>query len=61
MAYLCSQRTPNFQIKYFMIDWAIYRLFVLNTGWKRDSLQMMKFVNVCSTRSMVQVKTRFEK
>jgi hypothetical protein len=33
MAYLCSQRTQNIQIKYFMFDWSIYRLFVLNTGW----------------------------
>jgi hypothetical protein len=39
MAYLCTQRTPNVQIKYFMIDWSIYRLFVLNTYWKRESLQ----------------------
>jgi hypothetical protein len=44
----------------FMFDWSIYRLFVLNRSWKPDSLQMMIFVNVCSTWSMVQLKTRFE-
>jgi uncharacterized protein YjaG (DUF416 family) len=60
MACLCSQRTPNFQIKCFMFDWSIYRLFVLNTCWKSDYLQVMIFVNVCSTWSMVQLKTRFE-
>jgi hypothetical protein len=60
MAYLCSQGTPNVQIKYFMFDWSIYRVFVLNTGRKRDFLQMMIFVNVCSTWSIVQLKTRFE-
>jgi hypothetical protein len=41
MAYLCSQRTPNVQIKYFVFHCSIYRLFELNTGWKIDSLQMM--------------------
>jgi hypothetical protein len=59
MAHLDSQWTPNVQIKYFMFDWSIYRLFVPNTGWKRDPLQMMIFVNICSTWSMVQIKTRF--
>jgi hypothetical protein len=56
VAYLCSQRTPNVQMKYFMFDWSIYRLFVLNTAWKRDSFQIMIFVNVCSTWSIVQLK-----
>jgi hypothetical protein len=60
MACLCSQRTPNVQIKYFMFDWSFYWLFVLNTGWKRDSLQMMVFVNICSTCSIIELKTRFE-
>jgi hypothetical protein len=60
MAYLWSQWTPNVQIKCFMFDWSIYRLFVLYTAWKRDSHQMMKFVNVCWTWSMVRMKTRFE-
>jgi hypothetical protein len=49
----------NVQINYFMFDWSIYRIFVLNTGWKRDSLQMKIFVNICSTWWMVQMKTRF--
>jgi hypothetical protein len=59
-AYLCSQRTPNIKIMYIMFDWWIYRLFVLNTDWKRDSLQMMIFVTVYSTRSIVRQKPRFE-
>jgi hypothetical protein len=60
MAYLRSQRAPNGWIKYFKFDWSIYRLFVLNTDWKRVSVLMMKFVNVCSTWSMVQIKSFFE-
>jgi hypothetical protein len=59
-SYLCSQRIPNVQMKSFMFDWTIYTPFVLNRDWKRDSLQMMVFVNVCSTWSMVQLKTCFE-
>jgi hypothetical protein len=59
MAYLWSQRTPNVQIEYFMFDWSIYRLFVLNTTLKRDFLQMWIFVNVWSTRSMVHIKDAF--
>jgi hypothetical protein len=59
MAYLCLQCTPNVQINYFMFHCQIYRLFVLYTGWKRDSLLMMNFVNICSTWSMVQIKMRF--
>jgi hypothetical protein len=51
MAYLCSQSTPNFQNMYFMFEWWFYRLFVLNMGWKRDSLQIIIFVNVCLTWS----------
>jgi hypothetical protein len=61
MAYLFLQRTPNVQIKCLMFDLSIYRRFVLNKSWKRDSPQMMIFVNVCSTWSMVDLKTRFEK
>jgi hypothetical protein len=60
MGSLCSQRTLNFQIKYFRFDWSICRLFVLNRGWKRDSLQIMIFVNICSTWSIVELKTPFE-
>jgi hypothetical protein len=58
MAYLCSQRAPNFQIKYYHLS--IYRLFVLNRGWNPDSFQIMIFVNVCLTWSIVELKTRFE-
>jgi hypothetical protein len=60
MAYLWTQRTPNIQITYFMFDWSFFRLFALNTCWKRDSFQMMIFVNICSKWSMVQLKTWFE-
>jgi hypothetical protein len=60
MAYLSSQRTQDVQIMFFMFDRTIYRQFVPNTAWKRDSLQMMIFVNVCSTWSMVELKTHFE-
>jgi hypothetical protein len=59
-AYLCTQRTPNAQLKYFVFDWSIYRLFVLNGGWKRDSFQIMIFVYVCSIWSIIELKTRFE-
>jgi hypothetical protein len=45
---------------YFMFDWSIYRLFVLNRCWKLDSLQMMIFVNVCSNEAWLILKTRFE-
>jgi hypothetical protein len=61
IAYLCSQWTPTVQIKYFMFDCSIYRLFVLNWGWKRDSLQIMIFVYVWSTWGIFELKTRFEK
>jgi hypothetical protein len=61
MAYMCSQWTPNVQMKYFIFDWLINRLFVLNTGWKLDSLQMMIVEIVCSTLCIVQLKTRFVK
>jgi hypothetical protein len=60
MAYLCSQRTTNVQIKYFMYEWSIYSLFVLNTSGKSDSLQMTIFVNVCFTWGIVKLKKRFE-
>jgi hypothetical protein len=33
---------------------------LLNTGWKRDFLQIMIFVYVCSTYRAVELKTRFE-
>jgi hypothetical protein len=60
MAYLCSQSTPNVQIKYFMFDWSIYRLFVLNRCWKRHSLQIMIFAYVRSTWDTFTPKTRFD-
>jgi hypothetical protein len=37
IVYLCSQWTSNIQIKYFMVDWSIYWLFVLNRGCKLES------------------------
>jgi hypothetical protein len=60
LAYLCSQWTLNAQINYFMLDWSIYTLFVLNRGCKHDSLQIFIFVYVCSTWSIFEHKTRFE-
>jgi hypothetical protein len=60
MAYLCSQCTPNIQIKNFMFDWSICRTFVLKRGWKRDSFQIMIFVNVRSACRVDELKTRFE-
>jgi hypothetical protein len=60
MSYLCSQWTPNVEIKYFMFDCSIYSLFVLNRSWKHDSLQRVILVHVCSTWGTVELKTRFE-
>jgi hypothetical protein len=60
MAYLCSQMEPKNQIKYSMFDWLIYGLFVLNRKWKRVSPQMMIFEMVCSTWSLVEIKTCLE-
>jgi hypothetical protein len=45
LAYLCSQWEPNVQIKYFMFDCSIYRLFVLNRGCKLDSLSKEWYSN----------------
>jgi hypothetical protein len=59
IVYLCSQWTLKVQINYFMVDWSIYRLFVLNRSWKHDSLQIMIFAYVWSTGSIVELKTRF--
>jgi hypothetical protein len=50
----------NVQIKYFMFAWSIYRLLVLNRGWKRDTFQIMIFEFLSSTWSIVALKTRFE-
>jgi hypothetical protein len=38
----------------------LVELQTIYTRWKRVSLQMMIFVNVCSTCSVVELKTRFE-
>jgi hypothetical protein len=59
MAYLCLQRASDIQIKYFMFDWWIYRPSLLNTALKRNSVQKMILVNVCSTWSMVNIKDAF--
>jgi hypothetical protein len=60
LAYLCSQRSPNVQIKYFMIDWSIKSLFVLNRGWKRKPLLIMIYVYICSTLGIDELKNRFD-
>jgi hypothetical protein len=60
MVYPHFQCTPSVQIKNFMFDWSFYRLFVLNGCWKHDSFQIMIFEYVCSTWSIVELKTRFE-
>jgi hypothetical protein len=60
MACLFSQRTLNVQIKCFMFDWSVEIIFVLKSDWKCDSPQIMIFVNVCWTWSMVNLKTPFE-
>jgi hypothetical protein len=60
VVYLRSQQTPNGQIKYFMCDWSIFTVFVLNRVWKRDSLQIRIFVHVCSTWVIFELKTSFE-
>jgi hypothetical protein len=60
LVYMCSQWAPIIQIKYFMFDFSISSLFVLNTVWKHDSLPMMISVYVCWTCSVVELKTLFE-
>jgi hypothetical protein len=59
MAYLCSQWTPQVQIKYFIFVWSIDKLFVLNRAWKRVSVQIMIFVYVCSSWGIVKLNTCF--
>jgi hypothetical protein len=56
----CDHKTPIFETNYCMFDWAVYRIFVLNKAWKRDSPQMMIFVYICSTCSVDKLKTRLE-
>jgi hypothetical protein len=60
MDYLRSQRKPKVQIKYFMFEWSIYRLFVTNIYLKHESLHIMIFVYDCSTWGIIKLKTRFE-
>jgi hypothetical protein len=43
-----------------MFDTSIYITVEINSSWKRDSLQMMIFVNVWWIWSMVELKTRFK-
>jgi hypothetical protein len=52
-----ATKCPN---QVFYDDWSIYRPFVQNRGWKRDSFQIKIFVYVCWTWSLVDLKTRFE-
>jgi hypothetical protein len=61
IGYLCSQRSPNAQINYFMFDWSIYTILVLNRCCKLESLQIMIFVHVCLKWSICELITRFEK
>jgi hypothetical protein len=57
---MCSPWAPNIEIMYFMCDWSIYRLFVVKTVWKRESLQIVIFIYACTTCSVVEIKTCFE-
>jgi hypothetical protein len=59
MAYVLTTvfKYPN---QVFVFVWSIYRLFVLNRGWNRVSLQIMIIVYVCLTWGMVELKTCFE-
>jgi hypothetical protein len=58
MPYLCSQWSPKFKIKYFVFDWSIYRLSVLNRAWKRVSIRIIIFLYSCSTWGLIELKTR---
>jgi hypothetical protein len=60
MAYMWLQWTPKVQIKYFMFDWSNYRQFVLNSGWKRDSPEIIIFGNVNFTWGKEKIKTYIE-
>jgi hypothetical protein len=52
-----STTCPN---QVIMFDWSIYRIFVLNKALNPDSLQMIIFVQYCSTCSVFGLKTQFE-
>jgi hypothetical protein len=56
----CAHKGHQISKSSILFHWSLYRIFVLNTRWKRDYFQMMIFVNFCSTWSMVELKTRFE-
>jgi hypothetical protein len=56
----CDHNGPQTSKSTILFDSLNYRLFVLNTGLKRDSLQLMIFVNVLWTLCMGQLKTCFE-
>jgi hypothetical protein len=59
MAYLCAQRAPNIQIKYYV--WLVpLQTICAKHGLDTWSLQWMIFVNVCLTWRIVELKTRFE-
>jgi hypothetical protein len=56
----CSHKGHQMPKSWFLFDWSIYRLFVLNTGWKFDSLQIIIFLYVCFTWGIFELKSRFE-
>jgi hypothetical protein len=60
MAYLCSEWAQHVQTNYFMFDWSIYRIFVLNRFRKLESLQIMVFVYLCSSWGIVELIMHFE-
>jgi hypothetical protein len=60
LIYLCSHCERNDQIRYFMFDSSIYRLFALNRCRKHESFKIMIFVNVCWTWGIVELITSFE-
>jgi hypothetical protein len=60
IAYLCSQRTPNIQIKYLdLIDLCTDYFCYIGAG-KVSLYKMVLFVYECSRWSIVQLKKRFE-
>jgi DNA-directed RNA polymerase subunit RPC12/RpoP len=56
---MCSKLSPILEIMYCMFDCSIYRIVILTTGRRRNFLQMI-FVYVCSTCSVLEIKTRLE-
>jgi hypothetical protein len=45
---------------FLMFVWTIYRPFLLNSGWKLNYVQIMIYVHVCSTWSIVKLKIPYE-